>query len=1268
MRARNRHRSQKATLLAFTALAGLAGLASANPARAATLNYVTLVNASDFGNVCRLDFEVEKVFVSADVGAFDTFNFQAYNPTTSPPIVTNTNLSVTQTASPEIEFFTRNVSTTAQATAPLTVRIRDILSGTNNFGPFSTFSIDQTPLVTAGGMCAQLTNAGSGNTPPVVNAGPDQSVAGGDGVLLFGTATDADGDALSVIWNQTAGPMVTINNPSTLNPDFIAPSKTNSAQVLTFSLVADDGIDPSAADTVDVTVAANVGPTANAGAAQTVGSASLVTLDGSDSTDGDSDPLTYSWTQTSGPAVTLSGVNAANPTFTAPTVTTGSQTLVFSLEVSDGLATNASAVAVTVLANQAPVVDAGPDQTVAGGSTVSLAGTAADADGDNLTFNWVQTGGATVALQNATTLAPSFTAPARTNNQQQLTFELRVDDGVNTTVTDTVTITIPANQAPNANISGPTTVFGNSTVQLDGSGSSDPDGDALVYSWSQIGGPPITFSNPNSANPSFVAPAATSTVQTIAIRLVVADPLDATGTSTFRINIAANSAPIADAGADQTAPEGTAVTLDGSGSADADGDALTYSWTQISGPTVSLTGATTAAPTFTAPPKAANAQPLVFELVVNDGNTDSAPDQVTVTVPANLAPLADAGSDQSVSGNAQVTLDGSASSDPDGDALTYSWVQTSGPAVTLSDPAAAQPTFTAPAGTASVQTIVFALTVSDGVSTDLAEVEVSIAANRPPVAEAGPDQGPIDSGQTVTLDGSGSSDPDGDALTYTWTQVSGAPVTLNDSTSANPTFTAPLVNGDEDLVFQLVVNDGQVASRPDTVTIGVRAIGSITIIQRVQGSDLSVGFTSSLAALNGTIATSGGIGQLAASSAPAGNYTITSADLTAQGYALTDISCNDADSIVDLASRTVDLALSPSEDLVCTFTLASSRDAALSAISNFLTGRNALILSHQPDLQRRIDRLSGVATAGGSATAFGIPVPGATHLPVSATIDNRSSRASTSLARVASALGSEPRSGIFDIWAEAYVSRARIGSQEGSFRIFYAGADIVLNDDLLLGGLVQFDEFADRGQLEAGEAEGDGWMAGPYVTARLAPRFFVEARAAWGKSDNIVSPLGLGTEQFDTSRSLYSASLIGQFEIASRTEIRPELTIRHITENQKAFTDSFGVAIPAQSVAQGDVSFRPRISHTIDLSEGWTLRPFGEVEGIYTFGAVDNGDLSLPYVEFGQGFDQLRARTELGVDLFSPGSFRASLSGFHDGIGSSDIRSTGIHIGISFGF
>lgn len=945
-------------------------------------------------------------------------------------------------------------------------------------------------------------------------------------------------------------------------------------------------------------IASNTAPVADAGPDQTLQTGGgAVSLDASNSIDADNDPLSFSWTQVSGPSVSLTGANTATPGFAAPAQINQQQDFVFELTLSDGLETVTDRVAISIAAgpNTAPVVDAGPDQTITGGASVSLVGTANDNDNDPLTYQWTQTGGPAVTLTGATTLTPNFTAPPRTASQQTVSFNLVANDGAANSTPDSVDIIIPANQTPVANGGSAQNVAGGATVSLDGSASLDPDGDSLVYIWTQTSGPSVVLTGANTVTPSFVAPASISNTQTVQFQLTVADPFDASDVSTVDVTVAANQQPIADAGPDQSVTGNSGVTLDGSGSSDPEGDPINYNWVQTGGPSVTLNNATSVSPSFTAPTSISAAQTLTFQLTVNDnpGSSNPGGNRVGGSIPNLVAPP-----------NAQQD-----------------------------------------------------------------SVDITILANRPPIADAGVDQGPIDSGQNVTLDGSASSDPDGDNLTYSWTQVSGTPVSLTGGNAVAPTFIAPLVNGSEDLLFALVVNDGQTSSVADTVTIGIRAVGTITVIQQVIGSDTSIAFTSDVTALNANIVTSGGTGQLSASNVSAGSHSLVAADLSSAGYAVTDISCNDSDSVVSLASRSVAINLSPNEDLVCTFSMANSREAASAAISNFLTGRNALILAHQPDLQRRLDRLNGNPASAGSANAYGLPVPGSGNLPFNLNLAGGNSRFATSMATIGSATGEPDRgSQPFDIWAEAYFSRARIGEQSGSFSIFYIGADYRVSDSLLIGALAEVDDFKDRDTLRAGEAEGKGWMAGPYLTAKLAPDLYAELRAAWGASDNSVSPLGTYTDNFDTSRSYYSGSLIGQFDLGKKTTLRPEVTIRHISEKQKTYTDGLNITIPSQTVDQGDISFKPRLSHTIQHEDGWSLRPYGEVEGIYTFGANQGVLVANLNPNAGtRSLDDFRMRVEGGFDFFSPGSFRASLSAFHDGIGNNSLRSTGIHIGVSFG-
>ena len=154
------------------------------------------------------------------------------------------------------------------------------------------------------------------------------------------------------------------------------------------------------------------------------------------------------------------------------------------------------------------------------------------------------------------------------------------------------------------------------------------------------------------------------------------------------------------------------MALDGSGSTDADFDALTYQWALTSRPagsTAVLFDPFAVSPTFSID----RAGSYVVQLIVNDGTTDSAPDSVTVST-TNSRPVANAGADQSALRGATVTLDGSASSDVDLDPLSYRWAiiaRPDGSSAVLSDAFGAQPSFVADAG----GTFVVQLIVNDGV-------------------------------------------------------------------------------------------------------------------------------------------------------------------------------------------------------------------------------------------------------------------------------------------------------------------------------------------------------------------------------------------------------------------------------------------------------------------------------------------------------------------------------------------------------------------------
>ncbi|MBE0597019.1 MAG: PKD domain-containing protein [Desulfuromonadales bacterium] len=280
-----------------------------------------------------------------------------------------------------------------------------------------------------------------------------------------------------------------------------------------------------------------------------------------------------------------------------------------------------------------------------------------------------------------------------------------------------------------------------------------------------------------------------------------------------------NHPPVAHAGTDQNVVTGTLVTLDGSASSDRDGNPLNFTWHLVDRPegsSASLSSSTAVRPTFTADRDGV----YLLALVVSDGHLDSLPDQVVLTAAtANSAPVAAAGLDQNVTTGTLINLNASASSDANGDPLSYRWSLESRPEG--SDAVLSSTTVVDPAFTADRDGIYVAqLIVSDGQLDSLPDQVVITAAtaNSAPVANAGTGQS-VTTGTLVSLDGSASSDADGDLLTYLWSLISrpeGSDAALSFTTAVDPTFTA---DRDGIYVIQLIVRDNLVDSDPVSVTI-----------------------------------------------------------------------------------------------------------------------------------------------------------------------------------------------------------------------------------------------------------------------------------------------------------------------------------------------------------------------------------------------------------------------------------------------------------------
>ncbi len=299
--------------------------------------------------------------------------------------------------------------------------------------------------------------------------------------------------------------------------------------------------------------------------------------------------------------------------------------------------------------------------------------------------------------------------------------------------------------------------------------------------------------------------------------------------------------PVANPGPNQTATVGCTVTLNGSGSTNPSGiGSLTYNWSLTSIPTGSaatLTNPNSVIATFVVDV----AGTYKAKLTVSNGTASDNATAVISTV--STPPVANAGPNQTVNLGSTVTLDGSKSSDTDGNPLTYSWSLISIPATsaaTLSNSRSVNPTFVADVPGSYIAQLV----VNDGNSNSQPSTVMVTTANTAPVANAGPNQR-VGVGSLVQLNGSGSTDVNGNPLTYQWSlNTTGAPeasATLSNPNIVNPTFTMD-VSGI--YVAQLIVNDGVLNSLPSTVTITSNTVqpptanagNNQTVVRRFHGN------------------------------------------------------------------------------------------------------------------------------------------------------------------------------------------------------------------------------------------------------------------------------------------------------------------------------------------------------------------------------------------------------------------------------------------------
>jgi PKD repeat protein len=562
------------------------------------------------------------------------------------------------------------------------------------------------------------------NAPPVPAAtGPDRPIAVGEIARLdAGASSDADGAILS--WSWDFGDGATGEGPS-VQYAWAAPG----VYPVTLT-VADDSATGSATATTRLDVTVSAAPIADAGPDQSV-AVSDVDFDGGGSHDPDGAIRSYDWSF--GDGATASG-RSVRHAYARP----GTYEVVLVVRDDSGAPLNLARDTAVVRVNAAPIADAGPDLVAAPGQEVVLDGSGSvDPDGAVTDWLWRFPDGTEA---RGFRVARNFGKPGL----QRVLLTVRDDTGL-AEAYDVDEVAVAVNAPPVAAAGPDLLVAPGDPVRLDGAASYDPDGTLASHRWDF-----------DDLDAPVLVPVAERSFETPGVYGAQLTVVDASGagnaTGADEVVVRVNHPPVAEAGP-EIVTDRLYVTLDGSGSSDADGDQLIHTWDFGDGSPPAL-GATV---THAYPRSGI----FPVKLTVDDGTgVGNAVAVDTTRVVIDARPVAVAGGNRDVCSGDAILFDGSASSDPDGGLLRYSWDFGDGTRAQIVNPSK---TYETP----GVYTVTLTVEDESGLRIGVHSDRIAAVVREAPIADAGPAVAAC-TGQTVRLDGSGSSDADGAVNAFSW--------------------------------------------------------------------------------------------------------------------------------------------------------------------------------------------------------------------------------------------------------------------------------------------------------------------------------------------------------------------------------------------------------------------------------------------------------------------------------------------------------------------
>ena len=680
------------------------------------------------------------------------------------------------------------------------------------------------------------------NDAPIAPSLPDQTATEATAFTYQAPAfTDPEGDSLTYSASLSDGnalPTWLSFNAATRTLSG-TPLEADTPASLTIRVTATDDGTPSSSTSNSFTLTVrqvNDAPVAG-GDTATVAEGGTLQIATSTLLANDSDPENAALSVTAVGGAVNGSVSLSSDKTTVSYVHEGSETSTgsFTYTISDGSATDTGTVTITVSpVNDAPVAG-GDTATVAEGGTLQVATStllANDSDPDDVSLSVTAVG---AAINGAVSLSSDKTTVSYVHDGSETStgsFTYTVSDGA-ATDTGTVTVTVsPVNDAPIAPSVPDQTATEATAFTYQAPAFTDPEGDSLTYtatlsdgaalpSWLSFDANTRTFSG---------TPLEADTPASLTIRITASDVTLSTSVD-FTLSVSEpNQKPPKPQVSDQTAAVGHPFSYTVPEVTDPDSDTLTYSAMlgPASNPLPDWLSFDAETRIFTATPQQAHVDEYMILVSVDDGDL-TAEASFTLTVVQNQPPPTPLLVSQTATKDMAFSYTFDPVTDPDGDAITYT--------ATLSDGDTLPPWLSFDANTRTFAgtpleadtpaTLTIRVTATDDgtpPSSSSATFTLTTKLNDAPTADAGPNE-TVAEGETVTLDGSRSVDPEGQPLSYTWSQVGVPSVDLSDPNIAAPTFIAPSgLPANVVLTFALVVTDASNAASPqDVVQIVVEA-------------------------------------------------------------------------------------------------------------------------------------------------------------------------------------------------------------------------------------------------------------------------------------------------------------------------------------------------------------------------------------------------------------------------------------------------------------